>query len=190
MFNASTGSDTSVLTDFTANPYGNPRDNPDNTTIVDPAGNSDSSGVVWQFGGPGATVVLTLGDSSTFDYSDFYMTILYNNISGSTTEYNDTDILLLANGYPNTSNAYSVANVTTGLDAGDVVEFHITGATAGEYFGLSALSANADDGNMIGLGGISISQTQITVPEPGTWAMLGAGLAAMVFFVRRRGLKA
>jgi len=129
----------------------------------------------------------TLGTSATFDYSNFNVYVLYGNVN-----YNDS-----AAAKNNFNTSFSFADASIGLGAGpndgggtfvtvsdtntsptmgDIVEFNIQNATAGETFTLGAVSATGND--EIEFGGISFGSAD--APEPSVRVMMLTGLVLLI----------
>ena len=112
--------------------------------------------------------------SLTFDYSSYYVYVMYGNYAGTG---NTTDIVLTLGGTPKVQ---PVSDANSNLDVAYFALFHITGMTSTQTL---EIGATASDGNNALIGGVSFVQS---VPEPSTWAMMVGGLAFLGFCIRRK----
>jgi hypothetical protein len=154
-------------------------------TILNPAGGTSYSSIVFDHGYPPAETNLltfTLGDSPTFNYSDFNVYVLYDNTTGDPNSI-DTSITLAA-GLTTIDQGYTLAVTDPALkpaNAGRIAMFNVTGLSAGDTFTLGAVGAYTDNITPY-IGGVSFE----SLPEPSTYAMMLGGLGLLGFCIRRK----
>jgi hypothetical protein len=128
-------------------------------------------------------VTYTLISVPTFNYSDFYVYVMYNNdpAEGGMIDSQITLTLASSGGTAITEHAQDVTAgpSTESLTTSDFAVFHVTGATSGDLLEVGYVGSGGVYGE---LGGVSFDQT----PEPSTWAMLLGGLGVMAFVGRFR----
>lgn len=146
-------------------------------TLVAPTGETFKMGM--KFGDPGTFLTVTLGNSGTFDYSNFDVNLLYD----AEGDQNAHDLsFTLASGLatytvpvtdPQTHNADPSAST------GRVATFDISGLSAGDSFTISIQDA---PNKWAYLDGISFNAA--AAPEPAVYALVLGGVAILAFCVR------
>jgi len=158
------------------------------SSITTPGGidGSQTTGILFsRSSGPQPDLVdFLLGGGNNFNYSSFTVYVMIGNAPGSGL----SDQAIIANVYDPTGavdlSSFTLGTTDIGANAAGTAEFYsftITGASAGDILELGATGANNSSAY---LGGVSFASN--VVPEPSTWAMMGLGLAALAFRLRRR----
>jgi hypothetical protein len=115
--------------------------------------------------------------SSSFNYSDFYVYVMYGNYAGGS----DDGLVVSLNSTPTpVTTSVTVSDDNSNLSVADFALFHVTGMTSGETL---EIGATATGGNNALVGGVSFIQS---IPEPSTWAMLLGGVGLVLVIQRFR----
>jgi hypothetical protein len=176
------GGQPTVLNDFSVqvdtSSYGG---NANYSVITDPAGNTAQTGI---FYGNGLLATFTLGNSPSFDYSNFTVYVTYGNDTEGNIRDASLTLTLNPDGTPTSLTQPVVEPAVRDTTMASYAAFQITGATAGET--LQLLATPLPGGYTAYSGGVSFSSG--SVPEPGTWAMMALGTVLLLGLVRRQKL--
>lgn len=146
------------------------------TTLTGPNGGSSfETGILFNHSNPGNLLTFQLTPNSTETDFDVFVLVQNYSINGDnavTLSLQGGTLLQTATQIPTTVAASGAAN--------DFVVFHVTGATTSDVFQVGVTSADGGDY----VGGISFANTAVATPEPATYALLGFGVAVLLF--RRR----
>jgi hypothetical protein len=165
----------------------------DNSTINTPG--DLSSLLTGQISSPNTIAIgLEEGSSATFNYNDFDVYVMFNNIAADANNdtWIDTTVSLDGrfNGTEQPAASFTVTPVDVSSTTADFVEFNVQGlATAFAYANANDLTGSTDlvlrvsgpNGDIHDLGGVSFA----SVPEPSTWAMMLLGAGGLLFLFRR-----
>lgn len=124
-------------------------------------------------------LTVTLSNATSFDFSDFYLYVLYSNVGVA---QQDQQIDLSLSGpdiMTPLSFQYAVTDDQSSPTDARFAELHVTGAALNDTINIGF---QPYDGANPVIGGLSFAQT----PEPSTWAMLGLGAVTLAFLLRRK----
>jgi hypothetical protein len=178
LFTAPTDPNATDLTNFTvglAGPDGGPLAG--SGTITAPNNDAVNTAVYYQGNaGPTNLIKFTLNNTpDNFNFADFNVYVLIGNFGWT------IDSMALAEGTDATGMSATSTPVTDtyeGTSAGQVVEFNITGASAGDVFTIATTSSI----NTEYIQGVSFE----SVPEPSTYALMLGSVVFLGICVRRK----
>jgi len=156
--------------------------------VTAPGGTYQPDGGCTQSGDPYYCVIFD--GTIAFDTNDFYTLTGIDLVMSASNP--DGGLLVLDNTPNPGSNTYFLENVpgTMGESpapasyTGPLFEVDVApNAPAGEYFGTATLDYTDSGGNPHTSSPVSF---EVNIPEPGMWGLVGAALAALVWFGRRR----
>ena len=109
-----------------------------------------------------------------FNFADFNVYVLISSFSSNWT----ISDMAVAEGDASAVTPVAVTDIYAGPTGGRVVEFNISGASAGDTFNIAATSAVGTDY----IEGVSFQ----SVPEPSTYAMMLGGMGLLVLCLRSK----